>query len=56
MWYKPKLQKINNYNLWKIESLLNERKRGGRTELYVKWMGQQKKFNRWVSEDGVKDV
>ena len=57
-WYESELQKINkdNDNLWKIESVLKKRKRGGRTELYVKWMGWPKKFNSLVSENEVKDV
>ena len=48
---EPELQKINkdNDNLWRKESVFKKRKRGGRTELYVKWMGLQNYFSSWVS-------
>ena len=46
----------DNDNLWKIENVLKKRKRGGRTELFVKWMGWPKKFGSWVSENEVKNI
>ena len=56
--YEPELQKINkdNDNLWKIESVLKKRKRGGRTELHVKRIRWRNKFSCWVDKKEVTDV
>jgi len=42
--------------MWRIEKVIRKRKRGGKTEVLVKWMGWPSKFNSWVSETQLEDV
>jgi hypothetical protein len=49
-WYEQELQKVVPPETWKIEKVLKTRKRRGRTEYLVKWMGWPSSFNSWTSE------
>lgn len=37
-------------NVYKIEKILRKRKRNGKTEVLVKWVGWSKAHNRWIPE------
>jgi hypothetical protein len=48
--YEQELQKVKkNNDIYKVEEVLKTRKRGGRTEYFVKWIGYPSKFNSWVT-------
>ena len=51
--YGPELQKVSSPEKdakYKIEKIIKTRKRNGRKELFVKWLGWHRKFNSWVEE------
>jgi hypothetical protein len=54
--YQNELQKvfIKGDQLWKIDKILKQRKRKGKTEYFVKWLYWPKTFNSWV--DNVVDI
>ena len=48
--YEPELQKVlvSKDKLYRVESVLQRRKVGKRTEALVKWYGYPTSFNRWI--------
>ena len=58
--YTEELQKIVATNdtdeEYKIEKIIKRRKRGGKGEVLVKWLGWHKKFNSWIEESVVKEL
>ena len=50
MFYEPELQKVKAKDVYKIERVIKTRKRKGKTEYYVKWVGYPDKFNSWVED------
>ena len=46
---------VNEDTVYKIENILKTRKRRGRTEVLVKWLGWPSKFNSWILQSQVKD-
>ena len=47
--YEQELQRIIQKNdLYTVEEVLQTRKRRGKTEYFVKWLGYPAKFNSWV--------
>ena len=49
--YDHELQKvIKEDGAYRIEKIIRRRKRGGKTEYFVKWLGYQSKFNNWVQD------
>lgn len=49
--YEQELQHVvKKDDLYKVEKVLQSRKRRGHTEYFVKWVGYPEKFNSWVSE------
>ena len=50
--YSAELQKVNKNmdEIWRIEKVIKKRKRAGKTELLVSWLGWPKKFNSWILE------
>ena len=50
--YAQELQKvtITADKLYKIETILQERKRGKRTQYLVKWEGYPDSFNSWIDK------
>jgi len=49
--YAEELQKVlkDKDDTYKIEEIIKTRKRGGKTEYFVKWIGYPAKFNSWVN-------
>ncbi len=56
--YANELQKVYKTadTKWRVEEVLKKRKRAGRKEVYVKWMGYPKKFNSWIPEQDLQSV
>ena len=51
VFYEHELVKtINEEELFKIERIIETRKRKGQIEVLVKWKGYPKKFNQWIPE------
>ena len=49
--YEEELQKvIETDNMYRIERVLKKRKRNGKFQYFVKWMGYPDKFSSWVNE------
>jgi len=48
--YAEELQKVvkEKDDSYKVEEIIKTRKRGGKTEYFVKWVGYPAKFNSWV--------
>ena len=51
IFYEPELVKVvKTDEVYKIENILKKRKRKGRAEIFVKWLGYPSKFNQWILE------
>lgn len=49
--YEEELQKVTKEDdVYKVEKVLKTRKRGGKTEHFVKWKGYDDSFNSWTSD------
>ena len=46
--YAQELQKVADKGTFKIEKIIKTRRRGKKTEYFVKWVGYPEKFNSWV--------
>ena len=40
---------IKTDDVYEVENVLDTRKRRGKTEYFVKWVGYPDKFNSWVT-------
>ncbi|KAI1710633.1 integrase core domain-containing protein [Ditylenchus destructor] len=49
--YEQELVKSDIKSNWTVEKVLNTRKKGRKTEAYVKWKGFPSSYNRWISQD-----
>ena len=47
--YAEELQKVVK-DIFRIEKVLKTRKRLGKTEYFVSWLGYPAKFNSWVTD------
>ena len=49
--YEKEIQKVSksDQDTYRVEKVIRKRKRNGKTEFYVKWLGYPSKFNSWVS-------
>jgi transposase InsO family protein len=47
--YSQELQKVLK-DVYRVEKVLKTRKRGGKTEYFVKWLGYSDKFNSWTDD------
>lgn len=43
-------------SLWIVEKVIKKRKRGSKTELFVKFESWPEKFNQWVNESDIVDL
>ena len=51
--YEPELQ-LAKQTAFRIEKVLRRRTtKGGKKEIYVKWLGYSKDFNQWIPEEDV---
>ena len=48
--YGPELQKVTPPDYYDIETILDTRRRGGKTQYLVKWKGYPASFNSWESD------
>ena len=56
--YAQELQKVrtDDNSIWKIDKILQERKRKGTVEVLVSWHQWPAKFNSWIKKSVVKEV
>ena len=56
--YEPELQMayIDSDVIYKIEKILQKRKRNRISEVLVKWKGWPDKFNSWIPESDLQDI
>ena len=48
--YAEEIQKVSAKESYRVEKVLKTRKRGGKKEYFVKWLGYSNKFNSWVED------
>jgi hypothetical protein len=53
-YYLPEVLPVDKPEEFRIEEVLKQRRRAGKTEYFVKWLGYPKQFNSWVTEDQVR--
>ncbi|GFT22898.1 putative uncharacterized transposon-derived protein F54H12.3 [Trichonephila clavipes] len=49
-YYEAELQKVVDSGFYPVENVIKQRKRGGITEYFVKFLGYSEKFNEWVTD------
>ena len=56
--YQSELQKVNKDKdaLWRVDKVLKKRKRQGKEEVYVSFVGWPKKFNMWLPKENVQAI
>jgi transposase InsO family protein len=56
--YESELQKIetNEDEVYNIEKIIRKRKRGGKTQVLIKWQGWGKEYNSWLDEKEIRDL
>ena len=56
--YESEIQRVvvDENELYNIEQVIKSRKRGGKTEVLVKWQGWGKEYNSWVDKNEVEDI
>ena len=56
--YEQELQNVikEETDFYRVEKIINERKRGKRKEYLVKWLGYSDDFNSWVPAENVKHI
>jgi hypothetical protein len=50
--YEHEITPVNS-DIFKVEKVLKTRKKGGKTEHYVKWKGYDHTHNSWISSSDV---
>ena len=53
--YEQELQKVvvTKDKVYRIEKVLQQRKRGRRTQVLIKWLGYPESFNSWVDKSSL---
>ncbi|RWS18126.1 uncharacterized protein B4U80_02589 [Leptotrombidium deliense] len=46
--YEAEVQKVSEPKSFRVEKILERRKRKGKIEYFVKWLGYSEKFNQWI--------
>ena len=56
--YEYELQPVTKTSddMWKVEKIIRRRRRKGKAEILVKWMGWPVKFNSWIAADTIQDL
>ena len=52
-YYKEEVQVVSKPNMYRIEHIVRTRKRGGKKEYLIKWLGYPHHFNSWITEDAI---
>ena len=55
IFYEEELQEVDNPTEYRIESVLQRKKRGKKTLYLVKWKGYDSKFNSWIDKKDLKN-
>jgi len=50
--YEQELQRVKRPELYTVEKVIKKRKRGNKTQYYVKWLGYGPEFNSWTDDIG----
>ena len=56
VFYSEELVRAKPPEFWRVESVLDQRKRKGKQEYLVKWIGYSRQFNSWISADNIKNI
>src|SRR6266853_190092 len=54
--YLPEIQLVDKPEVYRIEKSLEERKRRGKKEYLVKWLGYPASFNEWISQEKIEQI
>ena len=56
--YEPEIQSVlvKDNAIYKIDKILRKRKRKGKTEYLVHWLGWPKKYDSWVSTNDIESI
>ena len=47
---------VDKPELYRVEEVLQQRKRKGKIEYLVKWLGYPEHFNSWVTKEQIENV
>ena len=54
MFHSQELQKvIKDNNVYKVEFTLSSRKKAGKKQFLIKWLGYPEKFNSWIDAENI---
>ena len=53
--YENEMQKAN-YDVFKVERVINKRNNNGVEELLVKWKGWPASYNQWIPKENITQV
>ena len=57
VFYAEELQKVQKSDdIYKIETILAEKKENGKVKVLVKWLGYDTKFNTWVPKSELRKL
>ena len=52
--YSQELQKvIKDNDVYKVENVLSSRKKAGKKQFLIKWLGYPEKFNSWIDAENI---
>lgn len=51
--YEQELQKTKHGDIWLVDEVKKTRKRKGKTEYFVSWLGMNSKYDRWIDADAI---
>ena len=56
--YKEELQRVHKDedSQYHIEKILKKRRKNGKMQYFVKWLGYQREFNSWIDAEDLKEI
>ena len=51
--YKAEIQKVGDKDVYRISNILKQRRRNGKKEILVEWLGYPSSFNSWIPADNI---
>ena len=51
--YYPELQKVGDKEIYQISNILKHRKKNGKNEILVEWLGYPSSFNSWIPNNNL---